>query len=104
MRMDQFPGLPSAALKFLGENQRPPATCETCGHTIGPPYLKSIGTYGGMFGGRYQLFRYPLENDKTADEFLQLVPWSSGPVHFLGLRLSDGRKFLWSETEVKEWL
>ncbi len=104
MRMDQFPGLPPIALKFLEETQLPPAICETCGHVIGPPYRKQVGTYGGGFGGKFPLFRYPLWSGETADEFLQTVSWSSGPVHFLGLQLLSGLEFIWSEAEINEWL
>lgn len=101
MRMDQFAGLTVAAEKFLKENQRPPRVCPTCGH-ITETYIEKIGTFKGAFDTEYQLNRYPLKKG-YADEFLQTAPWSSGPVHFLGLRVGE-IEFTWSEEEIEGWL
>lgn len=103
MRMDQFAGLAPAALKFLDKNRRPPCTCPACGH-VTAAYIEAIEEYTGMFGDAYPLHRYQLEHGKTADEFLQTADWSSGAVHFLGLRLEDGTEFTWTEEERAEWL
>lgn len=105
MRIEHFPGLSTAALIFLYENKCPPATCETCGHVIGRSYRKQIGTFGGVFGGDgHPLFRHTLKNDQIAYEFLQTTSWSGGPAYFLGLRLYNGRGFIWSEMEIAKWL
>lgn len=103
MRTDQFAGLAPDAEKFLRENQRPPQRCGQCGH-VTETYIKHCGTFSGMFGNDYPLRSYPLKDGKYADEFLQCAPWSSGPVHFLGLRLDDGTKFIWTNEEMDEWL
>lgn len=103
MRMDQFAGLAPSALKFLDENRRPPCTCPACGH-VTAAYIEAIEEYTGMFGDAYPLHRYQLKHGKTADEFLQIADWSSGPVHFLGLRLEDGTEFTWTDEEREEWL
>jgi len=103
MRTDQFAGLPAAAEKFLTENRRPPRTCPTCGH-VTETYLEKYDTFTGMFMTQYPLYRHPLKGGRFAEEFLQTAPWSSGPVHFLGLRVSDGTEFTWSEADMEEWL
>jgi len=103
MRMDQFAGLSATAEKFLTENRRPPRACPTCGH-VTETYIVTCGTFLGMSMNEYPLHRHPLKDGKFADEFLQCAPWSSGPVHFLGLRLSDGTEFTWSEEGIEGWL
>jgi hypothetical protein len=103
MRMDQFAGLPPSALKFLDENRRPPCTCPACGH-VTAAYIEAVEEYTGMFGDAYPLYRYQLKHGKTADEFLQCADWSSGAVHFLGLRLEDGTEITWTNAEREEWL
>jgi hypothetical protein len=103
IRMDQFAGLAPEALKFLDENRRPPCTCPACGH-VTAAYIEAIDEYTGMFGDSYPLHRYQLKHGKTADEFLQVADWSSGAVHFLGLRLEDGTEITWGNWERAEWL
>jgi hypothetical protein len=103
MRTDQFAGLPKSADKFLRENKRPPHTCGTCGHVI-KSYHEKYDTFEGMFHTQYPLIRYPLKDGSFAEEFLQAAPWSSGPIHFLGLRHADGTEFTWSDEEIEEWL
>lgn len=103
MRTDQFAGLPKIATDFLEKNMRPPRICPTCGH-VTETFIEQCGTFEGMFGSEYPLRRYPLKHNKFADEFLQEAPWSSGPVHFLGLRLEDGTEYTWTAEEIKEWL
>jgi hypothetical protein len=103
IRMDQFAGLPQAAEKFLEEHEKPPVYCETCGHVIKRSVTR-IGSYSGMFSDTYPLHRRHLKDGRTADEYLQAAPWSSGPVHFIGLKVSDGTVFEWSEEEMEGWL
>ena len=103
MRMDQFAGLSPASEVFLKEHRRPPRICLTCGH-VTETYIKKIGTYYGMFGDEYPLYRHPLKGGGHADEFLQTAPWFGGPIHFLGLRVDDSRDFVWTEEEIEAWL
>lgn len=101
MRCDQFMGLTPAADAFLKENEIPQEVCECCKRPF-PRKLEKIGTYHGMFMEESPLHRRALIDGRTADEFLQASPWSSGPMHFIGLRVSDGTEFVWSEEEIEE--
>ncbi len=103
MRTDQFAGLPAAAEEFLTKNRRRPRICPTCGH-VTETYIEKCGTFTGMFMDEYPLHRHPLKGGRSAEEFHQCAPWSSGPVHFLGLRLSDGTVFTWTEKDMEEWI
>jgi len=99
MRCDQPQGLPPAADAFLAEFEVPPVCCETCKRPF-PRQLEVVGEYTGF--NDYPLHRHQLKDGRTADEFLQAVPWSSGPMFFLGLRVSDGTEFAWSEEEIEQ--
>jgi hypothetical protein len=101
--MDQFAGLPVAAETFLAENRRPLRICSTCGH-VTKTYIEKYDTFLGMFMNEYPLYRHQLKNGQFAEEFLQAAPWSGGPIHFLGLRLSDGTEFKWPEEDMAPWL
>lgn len=101
IREDQFLGLPEAAITFLAENEVPEVSCPHCGRPFARNYEK-VGVYHGMFDNEYPLHRHVLKDGRTADEFLQAAPWSSGPVHFLGLRVSDGTEFTWTEDEIDD--
>jgi len=94
-------GYPEAAIAFLNENEVPEVCCPTCSRPF-PRDYEVVGHYSGMFDTEYPLHRHVLKDGCTADEFLQAAPWSSGPVHFLGLRVSDGTEFLWTEEEIDE--
>lgn len=103
MRCDQFAGLPRDAICFLKENETPPVNCLTCNCTHSNK-LDVVGNYDGMFGNRYNLYRYPLK-DGYAYEFVQAVPWSSGPIFYLGLYVYDTKgickqTFLWDENMI----
>ena len=87
MRTDQHIGLTVAARNFL--------------KSVGINHKKVISTYSGMFGDKYPLYRYYLGNGCYADEYLQTDPWSSGPMFFIGLRVSG---FEWAEAEIQEYL
>jgi len=102
IRMDQFAGLSQSAKQFLAECEVKPHICETCKQPIHEP-LKQIGKYKGMYMNEYFLYQHILENGQTADEFVQCAPWSSGPIFFLGLRVSDGTEFVWSVDEMESW-
>jgi hypothetical protein len=99
IRCDQFMGLPEAAIKFLAKNQAPLEVCKWCKREFGRE-LEVIGTFPGMFLDEYSLHRHMLKDGRHADEFLQAAPWSSGPVHFLGLRVSDGAVFEWDQKDI----
>ena len=101
MRCDQFVGLPPAAVTFLEKHQPPLEVCEHCKRPF-PRSLEQIGHFLGMFEDEYPLHRYVLKDGRTADEFHQISPWSSGPIHHLGLRVSDGIVFFWTEEEIEE--
>jgi len=88
-RHDQFIGLPTVATCYLNDNKA-------------PTQPEPIGMYYGMFDQTYPLYRYTLNNGLTADEFLQASPWNSGPMFFLGLRVSDGTLFQWGESDIRQ--
>lgn len=100
-RSDQHIGLTKEAINFLKDYEIKPRVCSECGR---PHYVKleKIDTFSGMFDTEYSLHRHYLIDDLYADEFLQCSPWSSGPMFFIGLKVSDGRKFLWTEDEIEE--
>lgn len=99
MRCDQYIGLTDAAEKFLEENKIPNKVCPCCGRVI-PKIPKIIGKCLGMFGTTCPLFRHRLKDGRTADEYLQASPWSSGPMFFIGLKVSDGKEFNWPQEEI----
>ncbi len=100
-RSDQPIGITSEARNWLKNNEIRGEVCPTCWHPH-PVSLEKIGTYSGY--NEYSLYRHKLTNGHYADEFLQCTPWSSGPVFFLGLRVSDGTEFTWTEDEIEKAL
>jgi len=101
IRCDQFMGLSPAADAFLEEHRVPMKVCECCQRPF-PHDLEKIGFYYGMFDDEFLLHRHILKDGRTADVFHQASPWSSGPVHHLGLRISDGTEFVWTEEEIED--
>lgn len=107
MRCDQFVGLSPTTQAFLDEHRVPLKVCEHC-HQQLPRKLQQqsvmgpIGHYYGMFNEEYPLHRHILKDGRTADEFHQISPWSSGPIHHIGLRVSDGTEFVWTDKEIAE--
>lgn len=95
IRCDQFCGLPKHALEFLEKWQK---RCDCCGQFL--PSHTHVGYYTGMFDNQYPLMQYELTDGRYADEFLQAEPWSSGPMFFLGLKVSDGQEFRWTQEEI----
>ncbi len=96
IRMDQFKGLPPGAVVYLAEHEVPQEMCPACKRLF-PRNLEVIGHYTGMFDNQYPLHRHMLKDGRVADEFLQMTPWDSGPMFYLGLRVSDGLEFIWPE-------
>lgn len=103
IRMDQFAGPAPAARKFLDAHEVEPEICTGCNR---PFVFKRVvtGTFAGMFGDEYPLHQRELRDGRTADEYLQASPWSSGPVFFIVLRVSSGEVYEWTEEEMEEWL
>ena len=98
MRTDEFMGVSPAAVDFLKENRQ---VCPHC--NCNPPCSVEIaGHYLGMYHSEHPLFSYKLKDGTKAVQFHQASPWSSGPIHFLGLRLEDGTEFTWAEEEIME--
>ena len=101
MRTDQFIGLPSRADNFLTEHGVRPPPCETCCRPFDMKRTE-CGQFEGMFGTQYPLFEYELKDGRTAKEEVQTDPWSSGPMFFLKLVISDGTEIKWDEAEINE--
>jgi len=101
IRCDQFAGLTIEANGFLTSHQISATICERCKQLL-PVEHEVIGHFEGMFDEKFPLYRYILKDGRTADMFHQASPWSSGPVHHLGLRVSDGTEFVWTEEEIEE--
>lgn len=95
MRCDQFIGLPKHAIDFLKEWEQ---KCCACRQSL--PGKRVIGHYVGMFDSEYPLMRYSLIDGRYADEFLQAMLWSNGPMFFLGLQVSGGQQFRWTQEEI----
>lgn len=100
IRCDQFVGLPPAADAFLEEHEVPLEICGCCKRPY-PRMLEEIGHFSGMYDEEFPLHRRVLKDGRTADVFHQAAPWCSGPVHHLGLRVSDGTEFVWTEEEIE---
>ena len=94
MIRDQFMGLTNVADEFLREYS---LRCTHCSQTL-PTVV--IDNYTGMFGDSYALIRYTLKDGRLAYEFLQRTMWFGGQVYFIGLRVSDGKRFLWTNDEM----
>lgn len=98
-RSDQYIGLPEDAQEFLREYGMTPEPCPHCGRGY-PMKTEKIGKFTGMFDDEYPLLRYQLKDGRHADEFLQADPWSSGPMFFIGLKVSDGQEILWHDDVI----
>lgn len=109
MRCSQPMGLAPAAEEYLQEHGIRVSYCPHCHRDNG--YSKEeTGCAYGMFG-EIPLLRYHLKqesdaigvlplNAEYAEEFVQVCIWSSGPMEWLGLRLSDGTEIKWTEEEL----
>lgn len=97
MRCSQPMGLPRAANEFIYQHAKLVDECQHC-HRHSGHEVAEIGSYG-MFG-ELKLHRYLLKDGRTADEFVQYCEHWSGPMEWLGLRVSDGSEFLWTAEEI----
>lgn len=94
MRSTQVMGLPIEAIDFLDKNvQKTGEMCKLCEHSTVirnmTVYDSATARHKGMFNDGPDLFRYILNDGRAVEEFVQAVPWSSGPCIFLGLREAD---------------
>lgn len=101
MRCTQPMGLPSEAIDFLVKNAVRNNLCPTCQRHSGYCISEIDGGEYGMFNEECRL-RYDLINGRTAEEFVQDTIWSSGPMIWLGLRVSDGTVFQHPEEDIYE--
>jgi hypothetical protein len=101
IREDQYIGLPQTAVAFLDEQETAVQICTCCNRPF-PRDLQVVGHYHGMFDTEYPLYRHALKDGRVADEFLQASPWDCGPMFFLGLEVSDGTRFEWTEEEIEQ--
>ena len=101
MRCDHVMGLPGDALIFLKENEVIPDPCPTCNRPF-----QSNQTECSSFEGyeEHPLFEYELKNELTANEEVQTMGASGGPMFFLQLHVSNGRLFKWTEEEIEKHL
>ena len=98
MRCSQPYGLTKEAFDFLSKNALVVNQCQHCNRHDGFQ-TEVIGNYG-MFD-ELELHLYKLQNDLTAKEVVQYESWSSGPMIWLCLHISDGRCFRWDEKEIE---
>lgn len=98
MRCSQPYGLPLDAQLFLEKNESV-VRCEHCNSIL--KYDREVLGNCGMFDD-VPILRYNLKDGRTADEFLQYSPWSSGPMLFFALVVSDGTVFRWTKEDAEE--
>lgn len=103
-RSDQYVGLTDEAQQFLRDNEVGYEMCPHCGQIMAGTTSEVIEHFTGMFGNEYDLRKHYLYDGREADEFLQCSPWSSGPVFFIGLELSDGQEMIWTDDEIETYL
>jgi hypothetical protein len=99
MRCTQMVGLPKEAYDFLKDNAKLNEYCEYCHRSSG--YVRKEIGVTGMFSEE-KLFEYQLKDGKVAKECVQSSRWSSGPMIWLELRVSDGRVFSWAQKDIRE--
>jgi hypothetical protein len=92
-------GLPPSALAFLRENTPRKDPCPYCGRDNGLT-RREIGFFG-MFD-EIPLNEYTLRDGRTAREVIQHEIWSSGPMTWLKLVVSDGTEFAWEASQIVE--
>ena len=85
--VNQYMSLSESASVFL---ERLEVICPCCDRPL-------PGRQIGQFDGDFPLVRYRLTDGRYADEFLQV---QSRLMFFLGLRVSDGTEFRWTQEEI----
>jgi hypothetical protein len=104
MRQYQPAGLTQPAQDFLDENAQVSNQCKHCGRHDGFE-SEVIGQTQGMFGHDVDglpLKKYFLKDGRTAEEQVQHCEWSSGPIEFWQLVVSDGTIFKWNEKALRK--
>lgn len=92
-------GLPAEATVLLAVQAVRSSPCDHCGRDDGP-VSKVIG-HVGMFDD-LALHEYELKDGRTAREVVQEEIWSSGPMIWLALELSDGSRIEWDPKDITE--
>ena len=101
MRATQPYGLPESARVFLLEHAVRRNPCVHCGRYDG--YESRIVGCTGMFDDLH-LHEHKLKDGRTATEIVQFQFDWSGPMIWLALVVSDGKKFEWDAENVAEHL
>lgn len=91
-------GLPTEAVAFLAEHTKRKNVCSHCDRDDGP-VCKEIGRVG-MFDD-LELLEYELKDGRTAKEVVQEEIWSSGPMIWLQLEVSDGTILAWDPKDIE---
>lgn len=99
MRCTQPMGLPAQAEVFLAQKTKRRNPCTHCDRDDGPvkKEVASVGMYDDL-----PLYQYELKDGGTATEFVQKEEWSSGPMIWVALRLSDGTTIEWDPAHMTE--
>ena len=92
-------GLPAEANAFLATHSKRKNVCAHCARDDGP-VRERIGRVG-MFED-LSLFEYELQDGRTAKEVVQQEIWSSGPMIWLQLEISDGTTLAWNPADIVE--
>lgn len=101
IRFTQPQGICPNARNFLNDNRARTRCCSHCGrYDLVPP--EHIGSFSGLCGEEFPLYRYSLVGGGWAEEYVQEECWDSGPVIFLGLRTQDGKRFLWDNETINK--
>lgn len=87
-RSDQRIGLNPWATKFVADKKR-----------------EQYDTFETAWSGDYLLYKYTADDGVMTYEYMQAVPWSSGPCYFIALRWGDTDKkvarSLWKTREME---
>jgi hypothetical protein len=92
-------GLPDEAVTFLAANAVRANPCSHCDRDDGP--VSKVVGHVGMFDD-LALREYELTDGRTAKEFVQEEIWSSGPMIWVALELSDGTRIEWDPKHLTE--
>ena len=99
MRCTQPMGLPTEATQFLQKHAMRDNPCWHCDRDDGPVsrVLARVG-----LGEDLPLHEYELKDGRTAKEIVQHEVWSSGPMIWLSLEISDGTMIEWDPKNIEE--
>jgi len=104
MRMFQMMGLTSETEKYIDENCMKVGCnpCPHCGqHTSERLLILGVEYIDSFYGDGPNLHTYRLKQGGLVKEIIQAEIWSSGPVCFLCLELTDGTRIgEWSKEEI----